>query len=208
MSRHRRSKGGPKAGQRRQDAFSIKAKAAGFPARSVYKLEEIHRRVRIFRQGQKVLDLGASPGSWTLFAAGQVGKKGSVLGIDLKPPRTTLPVNAEYRIGDVYDETIASLGGPFDVVLSDMAPNTTGARDADMACSYRLFIAALRLAEGTLVPGGKFVGKIFQGEDFEDARAQCRKSFEKVRIIRPKATRDISYELFLVGIGFKKVVVE
>ena len=202
MSRHRRSSG--KKG-RAGDVYTQKARREGFPARSVYKLEEIDRRVRLFKHGQRVLDLGASPGSWTLYAAGKVGPKGYVLGIDLKPPRTELPDHAEFRVGDMYEETVESLGGRFDIVISDMAPNTSGQREADMYRSYELVIGALRLAEGTLVPGGHFVAKIFQGAEFEDARAQLRLCFDKVRTLRPKATRDVSYEVFLVGLGFRGV---
>ena len=208
MSRRRRA-GGRNAGGgrgakgRAPDAFGKQARREGYPARSVYKLEEIDQRVRLFRRGQKVLDLGASPGSWTLYASEKVGEQGHVLAIDLKPERAAMPPNVFFRVGDMYDETVESLGGPFDVVISDMAPNTSGQRDADMYRSYELVVAALRLAEGTLVRGGHFVAKIFQGPDFEDARDQCRKVFDKVRVIRPKATRDVSYEVFLVGLGFK-----
>ncbi|MFT5356457.1 MAG: 23S rRNA (uridine2552-2'-O)-methyltransferase [Polyangiales bacterium] len=200
MGRHRRSRGGGRGGQ---DIYTKKALKEGYPARSVYKLEEIDRRVGLFRRGMKVLDLGASPGSWTLYAAKMVGPAGSVLGIDLQEQRTGLPPHASFRIGDMYDETVESLGGPFDVVISDMAPDTSGQRDADMYRSYELVLGALRLAEGTLLPGGSFVAKIFQGGEYEDARAEIRKSFTKVRTLRPKATKDISYEVYLVGIGFK-----
>lgn len=200
MGRHRRSRGGGRGGQ---DIYTKKALKEGYPARSVYKLEEIDRRVGLFRRGMRVLDLGASPGSWTLYAAKMVGPQGRVLGLDLKELNTGLPPQASFRVGDMYEETVESLDGPFDVVISDMAPDTSGQRDADMYRSYELVLGALRLAEGTLVPGGKFVAKIFQGAEYEDARAECRKSFEKVRTLRPKATKDISYEVFLVGIGFK-----
>ncbi|MEM7605276.1 MAG: RlmE family RNA methyltransferase [Myxococcota bacterium] len=199
----RRSRG--RSAPRTQDAFGKKARREGYPARSVYKLEEIDRRTQLLKRGQSVLDLGASPGSWTLYAAERVGPAGSVLGIDLKPPNTALPDHAICRVGDVYEETCESLGGPFDVVLSDMAPNTSGQRDADMYRSFELFMAALRLGVGTLRAGGSFVGKIFQGAEFEEARDACRAAFSKVRVIRPKATRDISYEVFLVGLGFKGV---
>lgn len=188
-------------GGRTQDAYAKRARREGFPARSVYKLEEIDRRIRLLRPGQSVLDLGASPGSWTLYAAEKVGREGRVIGLDLKPLRSEVPPQATFRVGDVREETIQSLEGPFDVVLSDMAPDTTGHRDLDQYRSYELFKAAVDLAEGTLVPGGNFVGKIFQGPEFEQAREELRAVFEKVRIIRPKATRDVSYELFLIGLG-------
>ncbi|MEM9730814.1 MAG: RlmE family RNA methyltransferase [Myxococcota bacterium] len=188
------------APRRKQDRYGRRARREGYPARSVYKLEEIDRRIRLFKQGQRVLDLGASPGSWTLFAAGRVGRGGQVVGLDLKDPEVALPAHAEIRVLDAFAADPETLGGPFDVVLSDMAPKTSGQRHADQYRSYELYTRALGLASEVLKPGGMFVGKIFQGAEFDDARAATRDAFEKVRIIRPKATRDESYEVFLVGL--------
>lgn len=154
----------------------------------------------MFKQGQRVLDLGASPGSWTLFAAERVGRGGRVVGLDLKDPEVALPAHAEIRVLDAFAADPETLGGPFDVVLSDMAPKTSGQRHADQYRSYELYTRALGLASEVLKPGGMFVGKIFQGAEFDDARAATRDAFEKVRIIRPEATRDESYEVFLVGL--------
>jgi len=169
----------------------------------VYKLQEIDRRVGLFAKGQRILDLGASPGSWTLYAAEKVGPSGRVLGIDLSDPGLTLPAHAEIRVLDAFEADPQSLGGPFDLVISDMAPKTSGQRHADQFRSYELVIRALDLAKAVLEPGGGFVAKIFQGAEFEDARSAMREVFSKVRVIRPSATRDESYELFLVGLGFK-----
>ncbi len=167
----------------------------------MYKLEEIDRRIGLFKKGQRVLDLGASPGSWTLYAAERVGPSGRVLGIDVSDHEATLPSHAEIRTLDAFAVDPETLGGPFDVVTSDMAPKTSGQRHADQYRSYELFIRALELAGSVLKPGGHFVGKIFQGPEFEDARNALRAVFGKVRVIRPEATRDESYEVFLVGIG-------
>jgi 23S rRNA (uridine2552-2'-O)-methyltransferase len=169
----------------------------------VYKLQEIDRRVGLFKKGQRVLDLGASPGSWTLYAAEKVGPNGRVLGLDLKDPEVALPAHAEIRTLDAFEVDPEELGGPFDLVISDMAPKTSGQRHADQYRSYELVMRALNLASRVLEPGGTFVAKIFQGAEFEDARNAVRKSFGKVRIIRPEATRDESYELFLVGLGHR-----
>jgi len=189
--------------RRTQDHFARQAKRDGFPARSVYKLQEIDRKARIFRHGLRVLDLGASPGSWALYAAQQVGPSGRVLALDLKEPKTALPVNVEWRVGDAFTQAIDEYGAPhsFDVVLSDMAPSTTGRKDLDQYRSYALFMRALEFADGVLAPGGSFVGKIFQGGEFEEARTALRARFEKVRVIQPPATRAESYEIFLVGQG-------
>ncbi len=189
-------------GRRRQDAYGKRARREGFPARSIYKLEEIDRRTRILRSGHRVLDLGAAPGSWTMYAAQRVGPKGRVLGFDLTPFEGTLPPHAEIRVADAFALDIGELGeAPFDVVLSDMAPATTGQKHADQYRSYELAMRALAIAKTALRPGGSFVAKIFQGGEFPAAQKAMREAFEKVRVIRPEAVRTESYEVFLVGLG-------
>lgn len=191
--------------KRDQDAFGHRAKREGYPARSVYKLEEIDKRVRLFRRGQRVLDLGAAPGSWTLYAAQRVGVEGKVFAIDLNPIEVSLPGNVQAIVGDINTYDLASLHGPsaFDLVISDMAPHTSGQRHADQFHSYELFIMALSAAEKHLAVGGHFVAKIFQGPEFENARKAMQGKFDKVRVIKPEASRQESYEMFLVGIGRK-----
>jgi 23S rRNA (uridine2552-2'-O)-methyltransferase len=152
-----------------------------------------------------VLDLGASPGSWTLYAAQRVGPTGRVLGLDLREAEVALPPQAEIRALDVFQLDPETLGGPFDLVISDMAPKTSGQRHADQYRSYELVMRALEIAKRVLAPGGAFVAKIFQGVEFEDARNAVRQVFDKVRVIRPEATRNESYEVFLVGLGFRPV---
>jgi 23S rRNA (uridine2552-2'-O)-methyltransferase len=169
----------------------------------VYKLEEIDRRIGLFKKGHRVLDLGASPGSWTLYAAQQVGPRGRVLGIDLNDPKVALPPQAEILTVNAFEVDPDTLGGPFDLVISDMAPKTSGQRHADQYRSYELVMQALELTKAVLKPGGTFVAKIFQGAEFEDARNSLREVFAKVRILRPKATRTESYEVFFVGLGFQ-----
>ncbi len=191
--------------KRPQDHWGHRARKEGFAARSVYKLEEIDRRTRLLRVGARVLDLGAYPGSWTSYAAQKVGPGGRVLGIDLTEFKGTLPPHAQIRTGDVLSlELEKELGpGSFDLVVSDMAPSTTGHRFTDQARSHRLFMRALEIACVVLTPGGHFVGKIFQGEDFELARAALRAAFDEVRIIKPPASRAESYETFLIGLRRK-----
>lgn len=190
---------------KRPDAHTRRAKAEGFAARSVFKLEEIDRRVRVIKQGHRVLDLGAAPGSWSAYAAKKVGRHGVVVAIDLKPIRQPLPAHGIKVEGDAYDDALLEgpLGGnaPYDVVLSDMAPNTTGDKATDQIRSFDVFCRAVDLAERFLVPGGSFVGKIFMSGHFPAARDKLRKAFEKVRTIKPEAVRDVSYEIFLVGTG-------
>jgi 23S rRNA (uridine2552-2'-O)-methyltransferase len=183
------------------DANTLRARKAGYPARSVYKLEEIDRRTRLLRPGMRVLDLGASPGSWALYAADRIGKSGALLAIDLKPLETALPPVGLFVLGDARQSEAISLHAPYDVVLSDMAPSTTGNRLGDQTRSFELFMFALEVAAKHCKPGGAFVGKIFMGEDLPVARAEVRKHFESERLIRPEGTRSISYEIFVIGQG-------
>lgn len=183
-----------------QDAYGRKAKREGFPARSVYKLEEIDQRIGLLKRGQRVLDLGASPGSWTLYAAQRVAPEGKVLGIDLVPHAQALPHNASIRCFDANTASAEELEGPYDVVLSDMAPSTSGQRGADQYRSFELFMTALRIAEKVLVPGGSLVGKIFQGPDLKQAEQAVRIAFARARILRPKAIRSQSYEVYIAGL--------
>jgi len=201
----------PKANQRknpykRPDAFTKAAKAQGFPARSVFKLEEIDQRVRLFRHGQRVLDLGAAPGSWSMFAAQRIGPSGKLLAIDLSPLTTSLGPNAKVVQGDALslsNEDLAAFA-PYDVVLSDMAPATSGSRFADQARSFELVMRAVAVARELLAPGGAFVGKIFMSDEYVKARDALREIFEDVRTIRPEGTRANSTEVFLVGLKRKK----
>ncbi len=188
---------------KKPDRFTVAAKKAGFPARSVFKLEEIDRRVRIFKHGMKVLDLGAAPGSWSMYAAQKIGGGGKVFAVDLQPLNVALPKNVTFLQGDALslEDNVIAEQGPFDVVLSDMAPNTTGVRVTDQTRSFELFMRALAVAEKVCKPGGTFVGKIFMGEDLPLARAKVRELFTKERLIRPEGTRANSYELFVIGEG-------
>ena len=186
----------------RPDRFTRAAKEAGFPARSVFKLEEIDRRTRLLRPGMHVLDLGAAPGSWTMYAAQKTGPKGRLLAIDLDPLNTALPPGAEFVQGDALSVTNEDLArfAPYDVVLSDMAPRTTGNRITDQTRSFELFMRALAVAATLGKAGGAFVGKIFMSDDLPAARAELRKHYATERLIRPEGTRAISTELFVVGL--------
>ena len=171
------------------DHFTRAAKEAGFPARSVFKLEEIDRRVRLLRPA-RVLDLGACPGSWSKFAAQKIGDGGRLLAVDLEPLAVTLPPNATFVQGDALSLTNDALAtfAPYDVVLSDLlAPRTTGNRVTGPGPElFELFMRALAVA-GTLgTRGGSFVGKIFMSDDLPVARAELRRLYETERLIRPR----------------------
>jgi 23S rRNA (uridine2552-2'-O)-methyltransferase len=183
------------------DRFTRAAKAAGFPARSVFKLEEIDRRARVLGEGKRVLDLGASPGSWAMYAAKKIGPRGKLLAVDLEPLGATLPPNAVFAQGDALSLSNEDLGrfAPYDVVLSDMAPRTTGSRVTDQTRSFELFMRALAIAEALGSRGGTFVGKIFMSDDLPTARAELRRLYDEERLIRPEGTRSVSMEIFAVG---------
>jgi 23S rRNA (uridine2552-2'-O)-methyltransferase len=189
------------------DAYTHKARQAGYPARSVFKLEEIDRRVRLFRPGQHVLDLGAAPGSWSLYVTQKIGSGGKLVAIDLEPMGIALPANAVAIVGDALalDSEAMAEHAPYDIVLSDMAPRTTGNRLGDQTRSFELYMRALEVAERLLKPGGSFVGKIFMGEDLPKAKAETRRLFDKEQGFRPEGTRKTSYEMFIVGTGKKQI---
>jgi 23S rRNA (uridine2552-2'-O)-methyltransferase len=184
------------------DRFTRAAKDAGFPARSVFKLEEIDRRTRLLRSGMRVLDLGAAPGSWSMYAARKIAPAGRLCAIDLEPLGCELPAGAVFVQGDALTLGNEALDrfAPYDVVLSDMAPKTTGQRITDQARSFELFMRALAVAATLGGPGGSFVGKIFMSGDLALARAELRKHYATERLIRPEGTRAISTELFVVGL--------
>ena len=193
---------------KRADHFTLEAKKQGYPARSIFKLEEIDRRLGLLKQGMHVLDLGAAPGSWMMYAAQKIGRNGKLLAVDLSEISVQIPMNATAIQGDALslENEALSMYSPYDVVLSDMAPNTTGNRLGDQTRSFELFMRALAVADKLVKPGGAFVGKIFMGEDYALAKKEVKRIFDEERALRPEGTRASSYELFLVGLGRKAVV--
>ncbi|MEK2690771.1 RlmE family RNA methyltransferase [Bdellovibrio sp. GT3] len=192
-----------------RDRYFKKAKEEGFAARSVFKLEEIDKKYKIFKgSGQTVLDLGASPGSWSQYASKVVGAKGRVLGVDLSPVTVKLP-NAVFIQADLRDlnleDTFRDHGfhPPFDIVMSDMAPKTTGIRMTDQARSMELCELALDVARKFLRKDGHFVCKLFHSDDFAKLREEIKKSFAKCEVMKPDSTRKISKEIFLIGLNKK-----
>ena len=187
-----------------QDHYYKKAKKENYPARSVYKLEEAHKRFSIFNKGDTVLDLGCHPGSWSIYAAKMVGTQGKVIGIDLQKSNKYSFANAakmELVCGDIYDdELFDSLSSEeFKVVLSDMAPKTTGHKFSDHLKSIELSRRALEISKIVLPTGGNFYCKVFQGEDFPDYVAEVKVVFKKVKVVKPKSSRVESREVFVLG---------
>ena len=189
-----------------QDHYSRKAQKEKYPARSVYKLQEIQKKYRVIRKGDRVLDLGCSPGSWLAYAAELTGESGTVVGIDLKPVSIQLPPHVKVYTGDVLapgEALIEKLRQRFHAVICDMAPNTTGNKDVDAARSFHLCEAALNLSQEILIPNGSFVCKLFQGELFQEFSDRVKALFKRQHIFKPQSSRKASKEIYIIGIGKK-----
>ena len=186
-----------------RDRFFQQAKKEGLRARSAYKLEEIQRRFRLLRPGDRVLDLGAAPGGWCQIAARAVGTTGSVLGLDLEPI-PPLPPPIRTWVADAFaPELVQRLRSenflPCHAVLSDLAPKTSGIHGVDEARSLALAERALTLAGEVLGPRGCFVVKVFMGGDFESFHRACKQAFGQIKIVKPEASlARHSKELYLV----------
>jgi 23S rRNA (uridine2552-2'-O)-methyltransferase len=189
-----------------KDHYFRKAKDQGLRARSAFKIEEIARRFRVFHPGQVVLDLGAAPGGFLQIIAAAVGPGGQVVGVDLAAIRPlglpTVRTEVLDVLADDFDVRLAALHpGSFDVVVSDLAPKTSGIRGTDEARSIRLAAKALEVSVSRGRPGGHFIAKLFMGGDFEAFRQRVKALFEDVKVVRPEATRGASVEIYLVGLG-------
>lgn len=191
-----------------RDHFFKKAKDNGFAARSIFKLEEIDQKFKILKPNLRILDLGASPGSWSQYCSQKIGAGGRILGVDLKPVSVKL-ANATFIQADLRDlqlEEIFKEHGfmpPFDLVISDMAPNTTGIRGTDQARSFDLCELALDISKRFLKKNGHFVCKLFHSDDFTALRDQIKIDFDQFHAVKPDSTRKISKEIFLVGLKKK-----
>lgn len=191
-----------------RDHYFLKAKQENYPARSVYKLKEIDGRFHVFKPGMKVLDLGAAPGSWSMGAAERVGATGRVIACDIQTTSVEFAENIAFFQEDVFNrseafETLLVAEGPFHVIMSDMAPQTTGTRFTDQARSLDLCVEAFAVAERYLIRGGSFIIKIFMGPDMDQLLKSMRQSFVRVKSFKPQSSRSESKETFFVGLGFR-----
>ena len=190
-----------------KDAYFKRAKKEGYLARSVYKLKEIDQRYRLFKKGDRVLDLGASPGSWLQYIAQVVGQKGRVLGLDLNPIKWEIPpAFVQFLERDVlkWDVNEAKkVADAFDVVVSDMAPATTGIKDVDAFRSFKLANRALEIALALLRPQGHFVCKVLEGGEMKDFLLKCKQQFSFVKVFKPQSSRRESREVFVVALKKK-----
>jgi 23S rRNA (uridine2552-2'-O)-methyltransferase len=192
------------SGYNKKDFYHRKAKEEGFLARSAYKLQEIQKKFRLLKPGSKVIDLGCAPGAWVQVALPLVGEKGLVVGVDLeKIEKKDLDApNFRFIHGDAFKLKPEDLPeGPFDVVLSDMAPKTSGIKVRDQALSAALCLHALETAKLHLRRGGALVVKLFEGEDAENVAKEISVYFEQMKHFRPDSTRQASKEIYLIATG-------
>lgn len=211
----------------RHDVFYRRAKAEGYLARSVFKLEELDEAFQIIRSGDDVLDLGSAPGSWLQYAERKISEKnGSLVGIDVLPVRLNFGENVKVLEADIYEVTAEDLWPPgkappedglepgrpgtkatrpFDVVMSDMAPNTTGIKSVDQSRSAGLCERALEVACRMLRPGGRFCAKMFEGSETAGYLKALRSIFGTVKIRRPAGVRIGSKETYLVALDLNPI---
>jgi len=193
-----------------QDYYFKKAKKEGYPARSVYKLEEAQLKHHFLKKGGRALDLGCHPGSWSMYLAKAMGPAGLVVGVDLQEGKglhVTGGAKIKIMAADIMDDatlaTIRETCQNFTAVVSDMAPGTTGNKWADQQQSLNLARRALEIAGAMLQPGGAFYCKVFEGEDFREYVEEVRKSFGQVKIVKPLSSRKESREVFVLGLAFR-----
>ena len=190
---------------RKSDYYSRLAKQKGFQARSVFKLEEIQKKFRLINKNQKVLDIGASPGSWSLYVLTKL--QGTVVGVDLQDVRMPPSVPFVFIKGDIYKETVLEKilnNGPYNTVMSDAAPATSGNRFVDTTRSHQLGERVLEIACLCLKDKGNIAIKVFQGGDEKILLEHIKIKFLKARAFKPDACRKKSFETYLLGFGYKK----
>jgi len=191
----------------RPDFYWKKSKEDGYPARSVYKLQEIQEKFRLIQKGNRVLDLGSSPGSWSLYILDLLSGSGGVTGVDLNLPEKTLLSRRGFRFiqGDFFlPEILARISdtGPYDIVVSDAAPSTSGNRTSDTARSLELARQVLRICRSSLAAGGNTAVKIFQGGEEREILEEMKSHWKSARAFKPRASRRDSMEIYFVGCGF------
>ncbi len=189
------------------DFWALKAKKEGYPARSVYKLMEIDRKFGLVKPSARILDIGAAPGSWSLWVLQRLAGKGFLAAVDLQ--ELTLKASFENFLfirGDLYDPSVRErllAAGPYNLVLSDAAPATTGNRLVDQGGSEAIVEAVIDYAESALAPGGAMVAKIFQGGAEAELLKRLRGRFATAKGFKPEACRSESFETYLVATGYK-----
>jgi 23S rRNA (uridine2552-2'-O)-methyltransferase len=195
----------PRPGQ--PDFYRSRARAEGYVARAVYKLKEVDEKYHLFQKDQRVLDLGCSPGSWLQYIASRTGPGGLVVGVDATPPAIEVVPPLYFVQGEVASldlETIVALSPVFDVVVSDLAPKTTGLGSVDQQRSLELAFQAWEWARQLLRKGGHFLVKVFEGPDTPALTAILKRNFSRCRPVKPAGSRPASREIYLLGLGKRR----
>jgi 23S rRNA (uridine2552-2'-O)-methyltransferase len=188
------------------DPYVARAKRDGLRSRAAYKIIEIDDKYRVFKSGARVVDLGAAPGGWSEIATKRVGAKGRIIALDIldmNPIPGVEFLHLDFLDNAAPDRLKELLGGPADVVLSDMAANTTGHRQTDHLRIMALAEAAAQFAREVLAPGGAFLCKVLQGGTEANLLAELKRDFESVKHVKPPASRTDSAELYLLARGFR-----
>ena len=190
-----------------KDHYTDRAREEKWLARSVYKLEEMDKKFKLIGQGDQLLDLGCFPGSWSQYGLKRVGPRGDVVGMDLKKPDRLSASNFRFIKADILTvdpEWVLKEVGPRNAVISDLAPKTSGIPLADTSRSMELAKVALKIATAVLKKKGHFLCKVFEGEELRLFKKRFSDYFRYVRLIRPKAIRKRSREIYVLGQEFKK----
>ena len=189
--------------KRKRDYWRRKAKEEGYLSRAAYKLIQINQRFKLIKPGMRILELGASPGGWTQVLSELVGESGEIVAVDIRRLKFSAD-NVRFIRSDIRKLDTKALG-KFDLVVSDLAPNTSGHYSLDQAKQLRLVLEAYKIAKEVLKPGGAFISKVFYGEDVEDVVKEMRKEFKFARLYKPKASRSESAETYIIAVGYKRV---
>ena len=189
-----------------RDPYVQRARKEGWRSRAVFKLEQIDQKERLLKRDMVCVDLGSAPGGWSQYVTSKLDGRARIIAVDLLP-MDALPevefIQGDFCEDDVFEALLAAVGkNGADLVMSDMAPNISGTRAVDQPRSMYLVELALDMARRVLKPGGSFVCKVFQGEGFDAFVRDARNSFERVRVIKPKASRPGSREVYLVARNF------
>ena len=184
----------------RRDKYVRQSKVEGYRARSVYKLIEINEKFRIFKGGLSVIDLGSSPGSWSQYAS-KVIKNGKIISIDLKemkPIKNTIQIQGDFTESKIQGKIKDKLSGAVDVVMSDMAVNTTGIKEIDSIQTGELCKQSMIFSKDVIKKQGFFISKIFMGGTFNEIVALGKNFFKEVKVFKPKSSRKDSKESFII----------
>ncbi|QQG48981.1 MAG: RlmE family RNA methyltransferase [archaeon] len=192
----------------RRDLYRRLAKEQGYKSRAAFKLIEADEKYQIIREGDRVVDFGSAPGGWLQVASRLVGPKGKVVGVDLNDVRLREERNVQSLVIDIKDPAVlqrvrALLGGPADVVLSDLSPEVSGVWELDQTKQTDLTLRSIELSRDLLPPDGRAFFKLFEGERSGEVRVSLRATFKSVRVLKPAASRNASSELYYYCEGLK-----